>query len=88
MVSNPKAFRSAYSQDAELSDDGAAGFLRELVKSDLADEYGLELRRWIAEVESNSGYRRNRSNNIVPDGTTRIAVPRDDAADPDQGQET
>ena len=39
-------------EDAELSDDGAAGFLRELVKSDLADEYAMELRRWVAELES------------------------------------
>ncbi|MCA9037440.1 MAG: serine/threonine protein kinase [Planctomycetaceae bacterium] len=38
-------------EDAELSDDGAAGFLRELVKSDLGDEYASELRRWVAELE-------------------------------------
>lgn len=78
--------RFSTAEDAELSDDGAAGFLRELVKSDLADEYGLELRRWIAEVESNSGYRHDRSNDLVPDGTTRIVVQRDRPEEPDQGQ--
>ena len=43
-------FRSA--EDAELGDDGAAVFQRELVKGDLASEYATEIRRWIDEVEA------------------------------------
>ena len=43
-------FQSA--EDAELSDDGAAAFLRELVLSERSQEYASELRNWIAEMET------------------------------------
>lgn len=80
--------RFSTAEDAELSEDGAAGFLRELVKSDLAEEYGLELRRWVAELECNAGHHRSTMDEVVPSGTTKIAV-RDN--EPDclpQGQDT
>lgn len=43
-------FESA--EEAELSDDGAAAFLRELVLSERSQEYASELRNWIAEMET------------------------------------
>ncbi len=61
-------------EDAELSDDGAAGFLRELVKSDLADEYAAELRRWVAELESDVFDGRDPRSGNIPDGTTRLVA--------------
>lgn len=39
-------------EEGELSDDGAAGFLRELVLSERSQEYARELRNWIAEMET------------------------------------
>ncbi len=45
--------RFATAGEAELSDEGAAGFLRELVKIDRSEEYASELRQWIAEMETN-----------------------------------
>jgi serine/threonine-protein kinase len=71
--------RFSTAEDAELSEEGAAGFLRELVKSDLAEEYAMELRRWIAELESNSGHRRESAGEIVPDGTTKIVISNKDS---------
>jgi len=44
----------------------------ELVKSDLANEYGMELRRWIEELEVNLSRRVFTSGEVVPNGTTRI----------------
>jgi len=70
-----KRFTTA--EDAELSETGASGFLRELVKSDMADEYGLELRRWIAEIESKPRKQREPNSEVIPDGTTRVAVPHE-----------
>ena len=67
--------RFTTAEDAELSETGASGFLRELVKSDMADEYGLELRRWIAEIESKPRRQQEHNSDVVPDGTTRIIVP-------------
>lgn len=43
-------FQSA--EDAELSDDGAAAFLRELVLSERSQEYASELRNWVSEMET------------------------------------
>jgi len=45
--------RFATAGEAELSNDGAAGFLNDLVKIDRGEEYAAELRQWIAEMESN-----------------------------------
>ncbi len=64
--------RFASAEEAELSDSGAAGFLRELVKSDLADEYVTELRRWISELDSNIGEPIESASQVVPNGTTRL----------------
>ena len=44
--------RFATAGEAEISSDGAAGFLNELVKIDRSEEYATELRGWIAEMES------------------------------------
>ncbi|MGV2338916.1 MAG UNVERIFIED_CONTAM: hypothetical protein LVR18_34500 [Planctomycetaceae bacterium] len=55
-----------------MSEDCAAGFLRELVKSDPGNEYGMELRRWIEELEVNLSRRVFTSGEAVPNGTTRI----------------
>lgn len=78
--------RFSTAEEAELSEYGAAGFLRELIKSDLAEEYGMELRRWIAELETNSGSRREKVSDIVPDGTTKIVIPDSDSRN--HGQQT
>lgn len=59
-------------EDAELADDGAAGFLRELVKSDLSDEYASELRQWIAEMETEAMQKNLDRSGEVPNGTTRL----------------
>jgi len=67
--------RFSGAEEAELSDDGAAGFLKDLVKSDLADEYGTELRRWIEELESNVNRRLYSEEAQIPNGTTRV-LPR------------
>lgn len=66
--------RFTTAEDAELSEKGASGFLRELVKSDMADEYGLELRRWIAELEAKPRKEHDEEFYVIPDGTTRIAI--------------
>ena len=66
--------RFTTAEDAELSEAGASGFLRELIKSDMADEYGLELRRWIAELEANPRKEQDQQLYVIPDRTTRIAV--------------
>lgn len=78
--------RFSTAEEAELSEYGAAGFLRELIKSDLAEEYGMELRRWIAELETNSGSCREKVSDIVPDGTTKIVIPDSDSLN--HGQQT
>ena len=67
-----KRFTTA--EEAELSETGASGFLRELVKSDMAEEYGLELRRWVAELEAKPREEHKRESHIIPDGTTRVGV--------------
>ena len=45
--------RFATAGEAALSNEGAAGFLNELVKIDHSEEYASELGKWIAEMESN-----------------------------------
>jgi serine/threonine-protein kinase len=73
-----KRFGSA--EEAETADDGAAGFLRQLVKSDLPDQYTRDLRNWIASIDPKTDLSRNldpSSNPVVPDGTTRMIHPRD-----------
>ncbi len=79
LVHPDPSHRFSTAEEAEHSEDGAAGFLRELVKSDLADEYGLELRRWISELETNTSQRREVAPEVVPDGTTKIVMPSKDS---------
>ncbi len=67
-------------EDAELSDEGAAGFLRELIKSDMSDEYATELRRWIAELESDIFDGHDPRSEGIPDGSTRLVDVRPGAA--------
>lgn len=70
---NPnKRFSSA--EEAELSEEGTAGFLRELVLSERSQEYAMELRQWIAEMETDF-MQKNTSIGQVPDGTTRMLPP-------------
>lgn len=66
--------RFSTAEQAELSDYGAAGFLRDLVKSDMAEAYGMELRRWIEELESNVNRRLYTEGPVIPNGTTRIVM--------------
>lgn len=66
--------RFASAEEAELSDDGAAGFLRELVLSERSQEYASELRQWIAEMETDF-MQKHISTGGVPNGTTRIVPP-------------
>jgi serine/threonine protein kinase, bacterial len=73
MVAPDPQLRFPTAEDAELSDEGAAGFLRELVKSDMSNEYASELRRWILELEANTTSDSDPSSlHLIPDGTTRI----------------
>jgi eukaryotic-like serine/threonine-protein kinase len=40
---------------ADLAEDGAAEFLRQLVKGDLASEYHADVRQWIYDIEHSGG---------------------------------
>ena len=73
-------------EEAELSQEGAAGFLRELVKSDLWDEYTLQLRQWIAEMEARPQTPTD-AVEAVPDGTTRMVALAASGEEPSQGFE-
>lgn len=69
---DPKS-RFASADAANMSDEGAAEFLRDLVKSDLSAEYNDELRRWIEELEMSVEVQRPAAEEaVVPNGTTRI----------------
>lgn len=46
-------FQSA--EAADLEEDGAADFLRQLVKGDLASEYQTDIRQWIDDIELAGG---------------------------------
>lgn len=83
LVHPDPAQRFPSAEDAELSDDGAAGFLRDLVKSDMSNEYASELRRWVLELESNVTVTPGLSSRqLVPDGTTRILSEPDGQSPP------
>ncbi|MCA9050766.1 MAG: serine/threonine protein kinase [Planctomycetaceae bacterium] len=66
-------------EDAELSDEGAAGFLKQLVLSELSSEYASEMRQWITEMETDIVRRYAAENDdddlAAGDGTTRIVPP-------------
>ena len=50
LVAPDPAGRFASAEEAELAQGGAAGFHRQLVKGDLASEYDVEIRRWLADL--------------------------------------
>ena len=52
LIDPDPARRFPTAEAAELSDEGAAAFLNELVKIDRGGEYASELRQWIAEMDS------------------------------------
>lgn len=62
--------RFSSAEEAELSDEGAAGFLRELVMSELSQEYASELRQWIAEMETEA--MQKKAEDPLPGSTTRL----------------
>lgn len=69
--------RFATAEEAETSEDGAAGFLRELVKSDLPDQYTHDLRNWIAGIDSNAQLSQDVDpSSPVPGGTTQLYRPQ------------
>jgi serine/threonine protein kinase len=47
--------RFATAEAADLAEDGAAEFLRQLVKGDLASEYHADVRQWIEDIEQSGG---------------------------------
>ncbi|MCH2203948.1 MAG: serine/threonine protein kinase [Fuerstiella sp.] len=67
--------RFSSAESAELSDDGTAGFLRELVKGDLDSDCEAAIRNWIAEIESDTMFSKEQVNPLssgpVNTGTTR-----------------
>ncbi|MCR9197626.1 MAG: serine/threonine protein kinase [Planctomycetaceae bacterium] len=69
--------RFSTAADAELSAEGAAEFLKQLVLSELSHEYTSELRQWIAEMESDAVTRDVLSDGSVPGGTTRMVPPEE-----------
>ncbi len=48
LVAADPAERFASAEEADLAQGGAAGFHRQLVKSDLSSEYDTDIRRWLA----------------------------------------
>lgn len=50
LIAADPADRFGSAEEADLAEQGAAGFLRQLVKSDLASEYDSEIRRWLADL--------------------------------------
>lgn len=54
LVDPDPARRFDSAEAAELSDEGTAGFLRELVKGDLDSDCAADIRNWIAEIESDT----------------------------------
>ena len=67
--------RFSSAEEAELSDTGAAGFLKELVLSELSQEYATERRQWIADMETEAMNRSMKVQNSNG-GTTRLVNQR------------
>jgi serine/threonine-protein kinase len=69
-----KRFESA--EAADLGEDGAAEFLRQLVKGDLASEYHADIRQWIEDIEQSGGL--HESDRLEPpsagEGTISLAT--------------
>jgi serine/threonine-protein kinase len=51
MIAPDPADRFPSAETADLMDRGAASFQRQLVKSNLASEYDIEIRAWLAELD-------------------------------------
>jgi len=81
LVHPDPAQRFSTAEEAELSGDGAAGFLRELVKSDLGNEYISELRQWLAEMETEAMQASQAANGSSGGGTTRLMKVRPPATE-------
>jgi serine/threonine-protein kinase len=47
--------RFVSAEAADIEEDGAAEFLRQLVKGDLASEYQTDIRQWIDDIELSGG---------------------------------
>ena len=50
LIATDPTQRFPSAEDAELKQDGAAAFLRQLIKGDLASEYENEIRVWLDEI--------------------------------------
>jgi len=59
LVAPDPAERFASAEEAELAQGGAAGFHRQLVKGDLASEYDVEIRRWLADLTGGTAEQRS-----------------------------
>jgi len=55
LVDPDPAQRFESAEAADLEEDGAADFLRQLVKGDLASEYQTDVRQWIDDIELAGG---------------------------------
>jgi serine/threonine-protein kinase len=55
LVDPDPAQRFPSAEAADLAEDGAAEFLRQLVKGDLASEYHSDVRQWIDDIEQSGG---------------------------------
>ncbi len=55
LVDPDPAQRFQSAEAADLEEDGAADFLRQLVKGDLASEYHNDIRQWIDDIELSGG---------------------------------
>jgi serine/threonine-protein kinase len=51
LIAPDPAHRFGSAEDAELSQNGAAAFHRELIRSNLASEYENEIRMWVSQLE-------------------------------------
>lgn len=78
LIDPDPGMRFASADEAEESDEGASGFLRQLVKSDLPDQYERDLRNWIGSIDPTTEPSDDLlpSSDVVPDGTTRLFEPR------------
>jgi serine/threonine protein kinase len=66
MVDPDPTQRFPSAEAADLAEDGAADFLRQLVKGDLASEYHADVRQWIEDIEQSGGVVDDRSSPPLP----------------------
>jgi serine/threonine protein kinase len=58
--------RFSNAEAADLDEEGAAEFLRQLVKGDLASEYHSDVRQWIEDIEQSGGVGDERNSLPLP----------------------